>query len=86
MLFEPAKSADPPIKLGSFDTISKNFSEHFLVAIGSRFFKYSVFAFSIDPMIALFLRLYPGGKSFLNLLDIDHPNQPNFLSSLLKIF
>ena len=39
VLFEPAKSADPPIKLGSFETISKNFSEHFLVAKGSKVFK-----------------------------------------------
>ena len=39
VLFDPAKSAEPPIKFGSFDTISKNFSELFLVAIGFKSFR-----------------------------------------------
>ena len=47
VLFDPAKSAEPPIKLGNFATIFKNISDDFLVAIGFLFSKYSIFAFSI---------------------------------------
>ena len=46
VLFDPAKSAEPPIKLGNFATMFKNISDDFLVAIGFAFLKYSTFAFS----------------------------------------
>ena len=46
MLFDPAKSAEPPIIYGSFAIIFKNISDDFLVAIVFEFFKYSFFVFS----------------------------------------
>ena len=47
MLFDPAKSAEPPIIFGNFDIIFKKISDDFLVAIVLGFFKYSFFVFSI---------------------------------------
>ena len=40
MLFDPAKSAEPPIIYGSFAIIFKKISDDFLVAIVFEFFKY----------------------------------------------
>ena len=48
VLFDPAKSAEPPIKLGNFAMIFKNISDDFLVATGFVFLKYSILAFSIN--------------------------------------
>ena len=53
MLLDPARSVDPPIIFEIFETISKNFSEHFLVAIGSNDFKYS------DLPFQFWYKLYP---------------------------
>ena len=68
MLFDPARSADPPITFGIFETISKNFSEHFLVAIGSNDFRYSIEHFLL--LHFYFLQLL--GIFLLNLFDKDH--------------
>ena len=37
VLFEPAKSAEPPIKLGNLFMMFKSISDDFLVANGSKF-------------------------------------------------
>ena len=56
-MLEPAKSAEPPIRFGNFDTISKKISEDFLVAIGFEFFKLSFFIFSIERLNDLIIFL-----------------------------
>jgi len=48
-LFDPAKSAEPPIKVFlSFNIADKNSSEDFLVAIVLKFFIASFFCFIIE--------------------------------------
>ena len=74
-MFDPARSADPPIIFGIFDTISKNFSEHFLVAIGSKDLRYSNLTFSISELIELLIKLFLFEVLLLNLSNNDHPCQ-----------
>jgi len=54
-LFEPLKSADPPIRFGIFGVRTESiFSDEFLVAIDSIFLMAFCFSFLISPDILIF--------------------------------